>query len=195
VRGACAHLSLVGTPVPSRRSCSIHWRTTAGSALPLAYASWPDVQALFGNGTVLIVSAMAAIGLIVGHVLGGPDPDDRTVLVLSTTSRHPVIALSVAVGAGAEMKAQIGAILIYLIVAGLVSIPYAAWRRHASKADHAADISDHRFAGATTSRTRIWRPRRKKWRRAQSATSIIGGADHSAKNDWREYTCSTNPDN
>ncbi len=117
-----------------------------GCALPLAYASWPDVQALFGNGTVLIVAAMAAIGLIVGHVLGGPDSDDRTVLALSTTSRHPAIALAVAVGTGAETKAVIGAILLYLIVAGLVSIPYVAWRKRASKAAHAADLSDHRIA-------------------------------------------------
>jgi len=117
-----------------------------GSALPLAYASWPDVQALFGNGTVLIVAAMAVIGLIVGHILGGPDPDDRTVLALSTTSRHPAIALAVAVGAGAETKAEIGAILLYLIVAGLVSVPYVAWRKRASKAAHAADISAQRVA-------------------------------------------------
>jgi BASS family bile acid:Na+ symporter len=66
------------------------------SALPLAYASWPEVYALFGNGTVLIIAAMAVIGHIVGHMLGGPDPDNRTVLALSTTSRHPAIALTAA---------------------------------------------------------------------------------------------------
>ena len=107
-------------------------------ALPLAYASWPDVYALFGNGTVLIIAFMAVIGLVVGHLLGGPDPDDRTVLALSTTSRHPAIALAAAVAAGLETKPELAAILLYLVVAILVSIPYVAWRRRASIAAHKA---------------------------------------------------------
>ena len=102
------------------------------SALPLIYASWPAIRALVGNGTVLIIAAMAAIALAVGHLLGGPDPDDRTVLALSTASRHPAIALAVAVAAGAESKPELAAILLYLIVAALVSVPYVAWRKRQS---------------------------------------------------------------
>jgi len=113
------------------------------SALPLLYALWPAVQALIGNGTVLIVAGMVLIGLVTGHLLGGPDPDDRTVLALSTTSRHPAIALTAAVAAGAEAKPELAAILLYLIVASLVLIPYVAWRRRASIAAHAADMSAH----------------------------------------------------
>jgi bile acid:Na+ symporter, BASS family len=104
------------------------------TALPLAYASWPAMRALFGNGTVLIITAMAVAGLGIGHLLGGPDGEHRTVLALSTTSRHPGIALAAAVGAGGEAKSVLGAILLYVIVAVLVSIPYVAWRRRQSVA-------------------------------------------------------------
>ncbi|RZT94974.1 bile acid:sodium symporter family protein [Rivibacter subsaxonicus] len=101
------------------------------SALPLVYAFWPGVSALFGNGTVLIIAAMATIGLGVGHVLGGPHAHTRTVLALSTTSRHPAIALAVAVAGGAETKPALAAILLYVIVATLISVPYVAWRKAA----------------------------------------------------------------
>ena len=107
-----------------------------GSGLPLAYASWPAIHALFGNGTVLIIVAMTVIGLIVGHLLGGPQEENRTVLGLSTASRHPAIALAAAVAGGAETKSALAAILLSLIVALLVSIPYVAWRRRASIAAH-----------------------------------------------------------
>ncbi len=105
-----------------------------GSGLPLAYASWPAIHALFGNGTVLIITAMTVIGLAVGHLLGGPQADNRTVLGLSTASRHPAIALAAAVAGGAETKSALAAILLSLIVALLVSIPYVAWRRRQSLA-------------------------------------------------------------
>jgi BASS family bile acid:Na+ symporter len=104
------------------------------TVLPLAYATWPAMQALFGNGTVLIIAAMAVAGLGIGHLLGGPDGEHRTVLALSTTSRHPGIALAAAVAAGSESKSVLAAILLYVIVAILVSIPYVAWRRRQSVA-------------------------------------------------------------
>ena len=114
------------------------------SVLPLLYFSWPAVQALFGNGTVLIVATMAAIGLATGHLLGGPDPGHRTVLALSTASRHPAVALAITVAAGEETKSEVGAILLYLIVAIVLSIPYVAWRRHQSSVADSAALSGRR---------------------------------------------------
>lgn len=103
------------------------------SALPLAVAFWPQIHALFGSGTVLILATMAVVGLVAGHLLGGPNSDDRTVLALSTTSRHPAVALAVAVAVGLESKSGLAAILLYVIVAALVSIPYVIWRKQQSK--------------------------------------------------------------
>jgi BASS family bile acid:Na+ symporter len=113
------------------------------SGLPLLFFSWPAVQALIGNGTVLIVAAMAAIGLATGHLLGGPDPGHRTVLALSTASRHPAVALAVTVAAGEETKSEVGAILLYLIVAIGLSIPYVAWRRHQADAAGPSALPGH----------------------------------------------------
>jgi bile acid:Na+ symporter, BASS family len=99
------------------------------SALPLAFAFWHDIRALIGNGTVLIIAAVVVVGLVVGHLLGGPRSDDRTVLALSTAARHPAVALAIAIAVGAESKAGLAAILLYLIVSIVVCIPYVAWRK------------------------------------------------------------------
>jgi bile acid:Na+ symporter, BASS family len=99
------------------------------SGLPLLFAAWPAALALIGSGTVLVFAAMAVIGLAVGHALGGPDPSTRTVLALSTTSRHPAVALSVALGSGADKMQALAAVLLYVIIAALISVPYVAWRK------------------------------------------------------------------
>jgi BASS family bile acid:Na+ symporter len=111
------------------------------STLPLLYAAWPAAQALIGSGTILVFVAMAAIGLAVGHVLGGPDASTRTVLALSTTSRHPAVALTVALGSGADKMPALAAVLLYVIVAALISVPYVAWRKKRAPAAEPAALS------------------------------------------------------
>lgn len=91
------------------------------------------VKSFFGNGTVLILAAVAAFGLAAGHLLGGPNPEDRTVLALSTASRHPAVALAIASAGGAEKKAELAAILLYVTVAAVVSALYTACRQRQSK--------------------------------------------------------------
>jgi BASS family bile acid:Na+ symporter len=109
------------------------------SALPVLVGLWPAVRVLVGDGTVLAIVAMAAIGLAVGHALGGPDADTRTVLALSTSARHPAVALGVAVGAGLETQAALAAILLYLIASLLVGMPYVAWRKRQTAAAAGTD--------------------------------------------------------
>ena len=53
-------------------------------------------------------------GLAVGHVLGGPDRDERTVLGLSTAARHPAKALAIAQRA-ADPQALLAAVLLAVI--------------------------------------------------------------------------------
>ena len=66
------------------------------SALPVLFTAWPTIVSLTGDGTIVARAAFVLIGLAVGHLLGGPDPEDRTVLALSTASRHPGVALAIA---------------------------------------------------------------------------------------------------
>lgn len=103
------------------------------SALPLLYYSWPSIAALIGGGAALLLAVMAACGLAIGHVLGGPDPHNRSVLALSTASRHPAVALAIGVAAGEESKRALAAVLLYVLVAVIVSIPYVAWRKRLAR--------------------------------------------------------------
>ncbi|HEY9226878.1 MAG TPA: bile acid:sodium symporter [Gemmatimonadaceae bacterium] len=107
----------------------------AGS-LALFVASWSAMKALLGNGTLLAIIVLAVVALAVGHVLGGPSPDDRTVLSLSTASRHPAVAIALASAAFPNEKHASAAVLLDLIVVALVSMPYAEWARRRAHASH-----------------------------------------------------------
>lgn len=103
------------------------------AALILLAGVWRSLWAAVGDGTVIALLAFVAIGLLVGHLLGGPDPDTSVVLALSTASRHPAIALSIASVNFPDERFG-GTILLYLIVGTLAAIPYLAWyRRRASR--------------------------------------------------------------
>jgi BASS family bile acid:Na+ symporter len=97
--------------------------------LLLLVHSWAGAAALIGNGRVLAIAAFVAIGLLAGHLLGGPEPADRTVLALSTACRHPGVALAIATTNFPDEKLVTGAVLLYLLVSGIVSIPYLKWSR------------------------------------------------------------------
>jgi len=107
------------------------------SFLPVLVQASGAMLALVGKGTVVAFALFAAIGLLVGHWLGGPHPDDRSVLALATACRHPGIAIALAHATFPEQK-QVGpAVLVYLAVSGLICAPYLHWvkRRSASRAE------------------------------------------------------------
>jgi BASS family bile acid:Na+ symporter len=97
--------------------------------LAILVAALPEVLALFGNGTIVVVVAFVVLGLAVGHLLGGQERNDQIVLAISTACRHPAIALAIANATYPQEKLVIGAILLYLVLNILVSIPYLKWRR------------------------------------------------------------------
>jgi bile acid:Na+ symporter, BASS family len=98
----------------------------------LLYGLWPITRTYIGNGVVAMLAALALIGLGVGHVLGGPRAGDRTALAMSTSSRHPAVALAIATsGAVSEPKPELAVILLYLVVATIISLPYQKWRKPA----------------------------------------------------------------
>ena len=104
----------------------------------LVYGMWPTIASFLRDGTLLALIAVAVIGLAVGHFLGGPVPADRTALALATTSRHPAVALAVTTAGTVihlDKKPELAIILLYLVVATLISLPYQRWR---AKAGHSA---------------------------------------------------------
>jgi BASS family bile acid:Na+ symporter len=88
------------------------------------FSAAPAMWTLIGNGTVIALAAFVLVGLGVGHSLGGPAPENRTSLALSTASRHPGIALALAQANFPEQKLAMAAVLLYLLVNAFVSIPY-----------------------------------------------------------------------
>jgi BASS family bile acid:Na+ symporter len=92
--------------------------------LPILLSSLPTVWSLFGNGTILAITAFAAVGLAVGHWLGGPDPHDRITLAISTASRHPGIAMAIATANIANPKEGTAGVMLYLLISVVLGAVY-----------------------------------------------------------------------
>jgi bile acid:Na+ symporter, BASS family len=90
-------------------------------------AMWAAV----GDGTIPALIAFVVAGLLVGHLLGGPEPQQSVVLALSSACRHPAIALAVAAANFPDERFG-GTILLYLLVSAVLAIPYVAWQRRRS---------------------------------------------------------------
>jgi BASS family bile acid:Na+ symporter len=99
----------------------------AAAVLPVVGGSLPAIWAQIGSGAVVAMALVTLIGLAIGHLLGGPDPDHAVVLALSTACRHPAIALTIASTNFPEQQFA-PLILLYLIVSGVVGIPYLKWQ-------------------------------------------------------------------
>ena len=97
----------------------------AAAALPILIGARHILLSLVGNGTVLALAFFALTALLAGHAAGGPDPDERTVLALSTASRHPGMAVAIALANVPEETLVAPAVVVYLIVSAIVCLPYA----------------------------------------------------------------------
>ena len=99
----------------------------------LLVAIAPAILAVIRDPTVVIaIVVFLAVGLAVGHVLGGPNPNNSVVLALSTACRHPAIALSIAAANFPEERFD-AVILLYLVLGAIAAVPYLAWHRRRSR--------------------------------------------------------------
>ena len=98
-------------------------------AAAMLFSTAPAIWALVGNGTLVAIAAFVFVGLVIGHFLGGPEPENRVALAMATASRHPGIAIALSVANFPEEKLAMAAVLLYLLVNFLVSIPYLIWTR------------------------------------------------------------------
>jgi bile acid:Na+ symporter, BASS family len=109
----------------------------ATAALLIAFVAiviiaWPAIVSITGSGALVAFFAFVVIGLATGQLLGGPDPAGRTALALSTSTRHPGVAMAVASANFPELELVLAAVLVYMLVGMVVSIPYAKWRSRRS---------------------------------------------------------------
>jgi bile acid:Na+ symporter, BASS family len=111
-----------------KRVASIATLLLVVGALAVLVGSSRAIWTLVGNGTVLVMAIFVLAGLAAGHLLGGPEPDRSAVLALSTACRHPAMALALAEANRPELSFG-AAILLYLIVSGLICLPYVRRQR------------------------------------------------------------------
>lgn len=106
------------------------------AALPMLVAVTPVLWPLVGNGVLAALIGFTLVGVTVGHFLGGPDEDNRTVLALATGSRHPGIPLALASLNFPDQKDVVAVVLYHLIIGALVALPYVMRRKrvHAKEA-------------------------------------------------------------
>ena len=97
--------------------------------VPVVVVAWPKLAAQVGDFTVVAIVLVTVLGLLIGHALGGPDPEDRTVLALSTASRHPGVAVAVARAGAPNDPTVVAAVFLAFLVGMLVTLPYVRWRK------------------------------------------------------------------
>jgi BASS family bile acid:Na+ symporter len=97
--------------------------------VPIFLISMPTVMSMIGNGTLVGIVAFILMGLSVGHLPGGPKLENRTVLALMTSSRHPGIAVAIANTIYPEKNFVIATVLLYLLLNMLISFPYLIWSK------------------------------------------------------------------
>lgn len=102
--------------------------------IPVLFGSTRVILSLIGDGTLLSMAGFAVAGFIIGHLLGGPEPENRRVLALATASRHPGVAVAIAHANFPQQKLAVPAVLLYLIVSGILSAVSSRRRRQAELA-------------------------------------------------------------
>jgi predicted Na+-dependent transporter len=86
----------------------------------LLAAGWTAISTLAG---------LSLAALVIGHVLGGPDPEDRTALAVCCATRHVGLAVLVAAAVPGPRTAVL--VAAYIVASAVVCIPYVQWRRRA----------------------------------------------------------------
>ena len=101
--------------------------------VPVLIVEGGQFVSLIGNGTFAAFAAFALLGLFIGHMLGGPRFEDREVLALYTSARHPAVAIAIAQANFPQQRIALAAILLLLLISAIISVPYILWaRRHIS---------------------------------------------------------------
>lgn len=110
----------------SNRVMIAAWAVLAVSGIILLVVHREHLVGLTWQGVLSFVTLMI-VALFIGQVLGGPGPDERTVLAIACAMRHVGIALIVAT----EFVGVRTLVLVvaYFIAAFIVSSIYLRWRR------------------------------------------------------------------
>ncbi len=101
----------------------------AAVVMPQLVTFYPAFKVLAGDGALLAIAAFAASALFIGHLLGGPVDENRSVLALCTATRHPFIAILLIQANFPAEKLAVPAVFMALIVTSIASLPYVRMRK------------------------------------------------------------------
>ena len=93
------------------------------AAIPLLVRAWGVFAPMMGDGTVIVMLLVVAAALAAGHLLGGPDPNDRAVLAVTAATRHPGIAVLIAKSVEIDPRIP-AAVLGFMIIGIFAGLPY-----------------------------------------------------------------------
>ena len=99
----------------------------------------PDLRGMLNIGwpAAAAIVLMVALSLSAGHLLGGPIQEKRAVLAVATIARNVGLALFLA-GLTDYGRQFVPTLLTYLILGGLLALPYSIWSRHRIKLERSA---------------------------------------------------------
>jgi predicted Na+-dependent transporter len=80
-----------------------------------------------GWPSLLEFGAFTMAAILTGHLFGGPDQSDRTLLAIACASRH--IGLALLIAANAPVQHTLELVVAYLLASAVVSIPYVLWMK------------------------------------------------------------------
>ncbi len=78
-----------------------------------------------GLPSLIAFAVFTLSAIVVGHLLGGPNPSDRISLAIACASRH--IGLALLIAANARGQHALALVVAYLLASAVVSIPYVRW--------------------------------------------------------------------
>jgi BASS family bile acid:Na+ symporter len=99
--------------------------------LVLLVLGWPLLREA-GGISLLVLGLLTALSLGIGHLMGGPDEENRTALAVSCATRHLGIAVLVAASVPGTRTAVL--VMAYLVASLVASIPYMRWRKNYHRA-------------------------------------------------------------
>ncbi|NOQ13889.1 MAG: hypothetical protein GQ583_05315 [Methyloprofundus sp.] len=95
------------------------------SAVVLLLTNW-QLLAKAGWPALLSLSGLTLISLVIGHLMGGEEPGERTALAVSCATRHLGLAILVAAAVPGPKTAVF--VAAYIVASAVVAIPYLKWQ-------------------------------------------------------------------
>jgi BASS family bile acid:Na+ symporter len=96
-----------------------------GGLLVVLVAAGGQILAVASGVTLVAVLLMTVAAIAIGYTLGGPRVGNRNALALATMTRHPGVAIGVAVATDLAAPQSVAPIaFLYLLASALFSIPF-----------------------------------------------------------------------